>query len=989
MKRITSCFSLILVACVLYAASIGAQELVVAGTIASKETGEALPGANILVVGTQLGTSSDANGKFRLNLKGLSRAKLIVSFIGYKTDEVEVAASTQDLGIILEEDVLRLSGVVVTGLATSVAKRNLANAVATVSADELVLAPAQTVERALTAKFAGINVSQNSGAPGGGIFVDLRGVSTIEGNAEPLYVIDGVIVNNAATQSGIDIITSAPGVGNPSPQGIPVNRIADLNPNDIESVEVLKGASAAAVYGAKASNGVIIITTKQGVPGRTKIDVTQQIGFNTILRKMGTNRFTAAAALAVNGQRGLDLFNQSGGRFIDQEEVLYGEEGLIAESSVNLRGGTERTQFYASGLFHDEDGIVKNTGYKKYAGRVNVNHKISERLRLDAYANFIRSESDRGVTGNENCGGCTYGGALSVTPSFLDLSPRNGVFPDHPFASSNPLHTAELLVNNELVNRTVTSFRLNYDIARSQRQSLAFIAQAGADFYAQENKVISPPELQFERVSGRLGTSMAGETESTNSNLYLNLVHDYAASSGITLRTSGGAQFENQNLNNVLSVARGLISTQQNVDQAASINAFQERAIQRERGFFVQEEVNLKDKIFLTAGVRGDASSANGDVDKYFLYPKASASLRLSQYAFWQGLSSLAEEFKLRVAYGETGNLAPPNSKYISFVLANIGGSAGSIRATRRGNPNIEPERTKELEFGFDATLFSGRANLEFTYYRQNISELLLISALPPSSGFVDEFINGGKMRTTGFEVSLGLNPIRRKNLSWTSRVNFYTTNSEITELKNTSTGEKVAPFNKQGYGAAIGRYRIQEGLSPTTIIGAETDAKGNRIPLGDEIPDFQMSFNNNLNLGSFELSFLWDWKRGGEVINLAKLLTDLGGTTPDYASGGPAARLGALGVKTAQYVEDGTYLKLREASLSYSFGKSAVNKLSAGQLSYLRIGVAGRNLLMSTDYDGYDPEVSTVGNVAIGRSVDVLSFPSARSFYFNLAFGL
>ncbi|RMG42916.1 MAG: SusC/RagA family TonB-linked outer membrane protein, partial [Methanobacteriota archaeon] len=360
--------------------SLVAQELVVSGKVISDETGEALPGAEIVVKGTYIGTATDLDGNFELRIPDVSEAILQVSFIGYKAQEIKVASSTRNLIIRLPEDILRGSEEVVTGLATTVKRENLANAVATLSSEELLPAPAQSMESALSGKFAGISVSQNTGAPGGGINVNLRGVSTIEGNNSPLYVVDGVIVSNAAIQSGIDLVTRAAGAGSNRPQGQPVNRIADINPADIESVEVLKGASAAAIYGSKASNGVIIITTRRGRPGKTRIDVTQQVGFNTILHKIGTRRFTAETAEQQYGPEGRALFEQNGGKFIDQEEVMYGEEGLLTLSSISLRGGSQRTSFYVSGSLQDEDGIIKNTGYQRMSGNVQVNHKFSERL---------------------------------------------------------------------------------------------------------------------------------------------------------------------------------------------------------------------------------------------------------------------------------------------------------------------------------------------------------------------------------------------------------------------------------------------------------------------------------------------------------------------------------------------------------------------------------------------------------------------------------
>jgi len=326
-----------------------------------------------------------------------------------------------------------------------------------------------------------------------------------------------------------------------------------------------------------------------------------------------------------------------------------------------------------------------------------------------------------------------------------------------------------------------------------------------------------------------------------------------------------------------------------------------------------------------------------------------------------------------------------------------VGGISGLRPSAKRGDPNLKPERTKEVEVGADATLFDGRGVIEFSYYRQSIKDLILEADQPGSSGFTLLETNAGEMRTTGWEISLGFTPIRSHNLNWTSRFNFFTTDSKITKLN-------VDPFNLGGFATFLGTMRIEQGVSPTTIVGAESfDSNGKFIKaIGDQNPDFTLSWNNNIKLGNFDLSFLWDWQQGSDVINLGKLLTDLGGTSPDFdematfdVSGEQkelkkgVGRLTVLGTVTAPYVEDASYLQLRELSLSYSFPQSVVSRIFGGQFSYLRLGIAGRNLLMFSGYDGYDPEVSQFGNVAVGRNVDTTPFPSSRQFYFNVSFGL
>ncbi|MFB3130898.1 MAG: TonB-dependent receptor domain-containing protein, partial [Rhodothermales bacterium] len=532
--------------------------------------------------------------------------------------------------------------------------------------------------------------------------------------------------------------------GSSNPQGQPSNRIADINPNDIETIEVLKGASAAAIYGSKATNGVIIITTKRGQPGRTRINITQQLGVSSILNKIGFRKFTAETAEAAQ-TGGAALLAQNGN--IDYEELLYGEDGFIGETSVNVSGGTQNTRFYISGLALSEDGIVRNTSYEKYSGKINLEHRFNERLTINANTTFTRSESNRSISGNENQGSTTLGFAQVFTFPFIDLRPVGGVFPDGP-AGSNPLHTIEVLKNNELVHRAIGAGRINWNIIRTSNQLFDINFQGGADFYSLEHQVVSPPELQFERAKDAAvrGVSIAGETTSLSTNIALSAIHRWQANTNVSFNTSVGFQYESRNINSLTIIARGLVVTQENIDQASSLQGLQNRLIQRERGFFGQEEIDLGGKIFLTAGLRADASSRIGDTDKFFFYPKLSASVRLSEY--WESLQSFASEFKIRAAFGRTGNLPQFAAKFTSLLPENIAGLGGVLVPSRLGNSDIEPEITQEFETGFDVAFLDERASLEFTYYTQSIKDLILQNSLPPSSGYTSQFINAGDMTT-------------------------------------------------------------------------------------------------------------------------------------------------------------------------------------------------------------------------------------------------
>lgn len=946
----------------------------VSGTVTDAETRAPLPGVSVLLRGTTTGTATAADGSYELALPA-GGGTLVYSFVGYRSEEIPWGGIPV-VDVQLREDILGLEEVVVTGVATSVKRSALAHAVGTVSAEDLVPAPAQTLERALSGKVAGLYISQNTGAPGGGIYVNLRGTSTITGDTQPLYVIDGVIVDNSAIQSGIDIVTAATGAGSANPQGQPANRIADINPNDIENIEVLKGASASAIYGSKATNGVVIITTKRGAAGRTRIQITQQLGASRILKRIGYRRFTAQTAEEVM-EGGAALLGENGN--IDYEDLLYGNTGFLRETSASVSGGTDNTRFYVSGLALSEGGIVSNTGFDKMSGRINVEHRFGPRLTVQANTNVVRSESDRSITGNENQGSTTLGFAQALTLPFIDLRPTGGIYPDGP-AGSNPLHTVAAVTNNELVHRAIGAARIGFNLLTSGTMVLDLNLQGGADFYSAEHTVVSPPSLQFERAKDAAfrGISVAGETTSLSANYALSSVHRWQASPELLLNTSVGFQYEQRDLNSITVIARGLVETQQNIDQAASLDGLQDRLEQRERGFFLQEEVDIGGRLFLTGGLRADASSRIGDPDKYHLYPKLSASLQLSEFGFWDPVRSLASAMKVRVAFGRTGNLPLFAAKFTSLVPENIAGLGGVSAPARLGNPSIRPEITQELEAGLDIGFLDERAILEATFYNQDIRDLILENSLPPSSGYVSQFINAGDMRTRGYELSLDITPVLRSGIRWNTRLNFGTHASEITRLD-------VDTFEMGGFALSLGQYEIREGSSPTTIVGL--NPQGVKTAYGDETPDFTLSWSNSLRMKGLHFGFLWEWKEGGDVINLGRFLTDIGGTSPDLDEPSGQARL-AIESPGERYIEDGTYLKLREVSLQYSVPRDLVQDWFGSSVSSLDIGVSGRDLLMFTPYSGHDPEVSQFGNVAIGRSVDTLPFPSARHVYFKVSVG-
>jgi hypothetical protein len=441
------------------------------------------------------------------------------------------------------------------------------------------------------------------------------------------------------------------------------------------------------------------------------------------------------------------------------------------------------------------------------------------------------------------------------------------------------------------------------------------------------------------------------------------------------------------------------VGGQSNPDAATNISKENQRELIKDLGYFLQEEVlTAGERLLLTAGIRADQSSVNAESDKLFWYPKAAASYR------FPGLLGAASEFKVRAAYGESGNQPRYGQRFTPVAsTTNIGGLPGLVISTgnETGSPDLRPERLREFEAGFDGALGNGATNFEFTVYQKNVKDLLLRRDLPESSGFQTEIFNGGRLRTRGLETAIGVTPIEGQNFSWFLRTTFSLSRSTITQLD-------VPPFNQGGFGGSLGTWRFEEDSSATRIIGNDTLTAPLSLPdgtvlpvgstvarrVGDSNPDFRMGISNNLSFGRFGLSFLMDWQKGSNIVNLTKFLYDLGSVTVDFADPIPGAtetvgqrRLRTASRLTSNFVESASFLKLREVTLSYELPSSAIRRLFGARSA--RLSVSARNLFSIDNYDGLDPEVSNFGNQAIFRNIDVAPFPPSRSFWFSIDLGL
>jgi TonB-linked SusC/RagA family outer membrane protein len=956
-------------------------QVTVSGTV-TDATNNPVPGVSVKIRNSNLGTSTDSKGYFTLTVPG-SGGTLEFSAISFKTQTLAVNAGSSNVSVKMVEDIGKLDEVVVTGLATSVKRRNLANAVATISNKELAGgAPAQTLDAAMNGKITGAYINANSGAPGGGISIKLRGVTSIFGNTQPLFVVDGVFIDNTATPGGLNAITAASAAGNTSNQDNPSSRIADLRPEDIENIEILKGASAAAIYGSKAAAGVVLITTRRGKSGQTKISVAQDLGFVKVRELLGTRTFTADRAEALGGsntaaraalrQQFIDA--EAAGKIYDYEKELYGNTGFTRNTSLSLSGGTDKTSFFFSAGQKDEDGIVKRTGYRNSSLRLNIDHRITDNIKIGISSNYINSSADRGLTQNDNAG-VTFGVALSSTPGFAELHPdAGGNYPANPFAASNPIQTRDLMTNNESISRFLTGVNLDAILQKSAASTTRFIGRGGFDFYSLKTNAQFPSSLQFQAVNK--GTSVQGFTRNLNTNFILSLVNNFTPSENLSLTTSAGITQEQGDYDNLLNIATQVISGQSNVDQAGALTATQFRTKFQDNGIFIQEEASIIDAITLTAGVRFDKSTNNGDSKKYYAYPKAGLSWNLTRMSFWKG--DLFDNLKIRAAYGQAGNFPAFGSKFTTFPVFNIDGLPGSLISIQQGTASIAPERTSEFEAGLDFSVLNSKLNFEVTFYNKQIKDFLLLSTVPASSGFTTKWVNAGDLRNRGVEISLNAQPVSTKNVRWTSTANFWMNRSKVTRLT-------IPPVELGAFGTTLGTFRIEEGKTATQMIGI--DGANGAVKLGDAEPKFQMNFFNELTLWkNLSFRFLLHWKQGGNNINLSELLTDLGGTSPDYDSDddkngktNSEERINDLGVTARPFIQDAGFLRLREVALYYTF-----SNLPTKVIKGLRVGVSANNYFTKTNYKNYDPEVSNFGT-GFSTNVDVMPFPASKRATFHV----
>ncbi|NPA45594.1 MAG: SusC/RagA family TonB-linked outer membrane protein [Chlorobi bacterium] len=1005
------------------------QEMTVKGVV-KDNTGEALPGAEVMVVETGKGTVTDFDGKF--TIKAAMGQHIKVHYLGYKTKTVPV--NSDALVIILQPDAVGLDQVVVTGVSGEATKKQLGSTIETIKAEDLGKREVTTVTEALQGQISGAYISRNNGSPDGSISVRLRGTSTILGSSEPLIMIDGVIVNNEDR--------SINGLGSHSQ-----NALVDLDLNDIDHIEVLKGPAASAIYGSIASNGIINIITKKGRSGEPSVSITSRMDYNTVRKYkpmnevlLYKNTHTGTVEPLPASINGTEL-----GRYDWGREYIF-RPALGYYNSAQVTGGNDKTRYLISGGSLSNDGILRNTNFTRHNFKVKLHQKLAKWLDVTGSIYYARTKSKEIPFGDSWIANPMIGymfGDNMVNPypnevgiyplikkisasdpngglSYLDYSGQGGQA-----WWGNPYEAIDLTDVGVIGNRMISDVQFKMKPFDGFNIRYTF----GYDYSSTNQHFRLPYGFTSDR-DGRLSKSNAF-TRILNS--AIDASYTYNLTDKLKLTTGLGYNYLYRGLE-TFSMSQRSLPIFDNIQvingDNATGNGIYERALW---GGYLQQVFNYDETFFLTLAGRMDGASTFGKDQRNQFYPKASFSVIMSNFDFIRDNLDFVNEFKIRGAYGEAGNLSVLDRPSLNYMylgtLYNSGNYLGQntyYPKTADGNPDIRPERSKEIEAGFDLSMFDNRLGIEFTYYKQNITDLVLNRVLAPSTGFTSRFENIGSVENKGFELSVNATPVQTNDFKWDLRATYSQNRNRAYDIPGfriqmagfggtsvVQEGEPIGSFYLYYYATdangnwvldpngnpqrARGHYEDQDGDGFAETPVQDFDSNGQptgdllRKIAGDPNPDFTASLFQTFTYKDFFLRVGIEAVQGFDVLNWDKRMAY---RFPNGYFYGEELQLVHDGVKNPgwysnrffiweSFLEDGSFVKLREVSLGYNW------KPSWKYLKQVRFTLTGSNLLSWDKYWGMDPEVNYMGRSNVGRSQDFGGIPIPRvySFTVNLKF--
>ncbi len=955
----------------------GHAQITMKGTV-TDESGLPLQLANIVVEGTTFGTATDADGKYLLYVSNPPAEDfwLVAKFIGFKTQRelIEVQEGTVEVNFTLEFDLLQLDQIVKTGTASPVQKKTLGNSIATIKAEELEEAGVDQIDAALSGKVPGALVQVNSGNPGGGTSVRLRGISTLfSSTSDPLYIVDGVILDNSAT--GIVNIG-----GNSS------NRLADLDPDDVESIEIVKGAAAAALFGSKANNGVVQIFTKRGRPGETRIRLKTTVGFDQAENTYDMIDYPFAM---------IDGALTPVTRY-DYEDDIW-QTGSRYSTNLSISGGDANTRYFVSGSWSNHEGIIQGAEYTRQNFRVNLDRTMTDWLNVSVSVNYIHSNNEQTLNGGVTGGAADGFGVLTGLTqmrNYYSLYPdANNLYPAHPWSAAgraNPLEVINRWNAPETIDRIISGVKL--DLTPIENLSIQY--RLGLDNYSQVGKIFVPRETQNARWPN--GYSQGANKNSYLINSDLDVYYNFDFSDNIKSTTAAGMNYQYGKYNTVSSSTQDLVPLVETLSGSDDFDAVSEFIdIRKLLGFYVQETVGLYDKFFFTASLRADAASTFGKDERWQIFPKFSFSYNISDNAFWQPIAEYVPSMKIRAALGWSGGQpADSYARLSNYLQSSYDGKTGLVNSSLLGNENLKPERMKEWEIGTDIEFYNGRVGLELTYFDKTVEDLILDEIINPSIGYYQQFQNIGVLNNKGIELLLRSAIFNTPDFSWDVSV-AYTTNDPIIEELYGEDVQKSLSWSQ-----AI----LEEGKAPTTWYQRTIDYNNideNGLPvrnteydyLGDPNPDWFGSFISEFTLwknlsARIQFDAVWGWEVFDWDTRSAKHTIwqwhpdyekELKGELPEGYNNRIASALG-------EFVEDASFIKLREVSVSYRWRNDLLNSIGIRNLVFT---LTGRNIFTITDFPGLDPETNAAGQDVLLRGWNWGTTPIPRSVLFSLTFNI
>ncbi len=995
-----------LIICTLVLSAFG-QQKTVTGTITDKSDGLPVIGATVLVKGTSVGTVTDLNGKYTISADPGS--VLVFRFVGMKSQEILVG-DRNIIDVTLELDDVGLDEVIVVGYGSAI-KRELTGAITKVETKGIAEVPVASFESAIQGKTSGVFIEQASGKLGETVKMRIRGSSSVSANNQPLYVVDGVPI-------------TAENLSNSGNQ--PTSPLADLAMTDVESIQILKDASAAAIYGSRASNGVVIIQTKRGKAGATKFDVQYTTGISE----------PSHLVQWLNADQYLELFNESmdnvtvdglvwewlpkediwemyvgpvwdDGYDTDWQKEAF-QKGSLNRINVSGSGGTDKTRFYAGLAYDDTKGILRGNNMNKMSARLNLDQQATDKFSFGMQMNVIRTEMER--VQNDN--------AFATPLQLVAQSPLTPVYdPETGELNTETIYYNGLIslrdeTNNQTSFRSLANIYAAYNIFKD----LTFKSEFGTDIY----------DLREKNFWGRktITGGPAGEAQNRSVRVinynwenYLT----YIKTLGVHhINLVGGMSYQQSNSIGSDIIGKGFPTDDfTNIDNAAEVTSYGgwEEATSY-LSYFARANYKINEKYFFTLSGRVDGSSRFGVDNRFGFFPAGSAGWIISQEDFMAGIKDVLSYLKVRASYGITGNSGIPDYAHLALYSGvNYAGRTG-LEVTQLQSRELGWENTAQLDIGLDFGFFNNRLTGEFDWYQKRTTDLLLYRTLPATSGFEGVWSNVGELENKGVEFALHSNNLSGR-LIWTTDFNLAFNKNTIIDIN----GPEITP-NSINYvieGQPIGVFNIVKyaGVDPDNgdalyYLSADSDETTNNYNLaekqicGSPNPDFTGGFNNYFEFAGVDLNVLISFVYGNEIYNGGGVYQSANGDwfdnqtidqldrwqNPGDITDVPQARLGdGNGTKvSSRYLSDGSYVRFRNINLGYTLPKSLTARLN---MTSVRVYLGVQNLYTLTKYKGWDPEVNYLGagrstqNNNIIQGYDFYTAPQARTYTLgiNLSF--